>query len=602
MRQQSKRQAEVPASGVNRARRRGVWLLGFIALVVAPVGLSPAEARDRDQESLPPAIFFERPDEPTETEIARLIANSFGDQNKTPEARRQLVHRYGLLSVPQLTFEVRSAVSNRTKNQSTLWNALLTLGVLRDEYGPATQLWDSLDPMTRMLSSSEVYERVFAALALGSWHWREGERADRKVDDALYRDPTPRMKRDMSDSRAALVRSMTHFDAQLKKAAVLALAKRGGAKVANQVFETLGPLDPPAVPEVAWARLLAQGFLRARTDTVFTAPFRQGGSDNNMKLAAALSMSVAMLHDSPDGQPLPWVANHANLLRVLERAGIHPVDGPEVVFARGVLAWTRQLPDEWKRIWKIAVDPKSKERVAVAASQALLFCGHGWFKKDVLAWARGDGEYTLQEPVLAGFLLLAAMQGSKAGIEAAERYLKHAARRPKGDAAWDVRFHAAVGLARALAGGRITDRALRARAVGALEASLKAVHRDAPFRTALEAWLGEHADAIRGDAHFRPPEDSVRQLERSFTCPHALLSRDLVDVCVHRVNKFVLRVMNADNVQAVGGGGAEKAKTSLLFLKSYLTEYPYFSRLEFRMDRGAREPVRLAEGATGIDR
>lgn len=602
MRQDAKWQAAAPALRAVGRRRRAWRLLILVLLLAAPMGRNDAEARDRDREALPPPIFFEHPDALTASEIQDYIANSFGDQNKAPRARLQLVRRYGLLSVPLLLEEVRAAVSNRTKNQSGQWNSILTLGALRDEYGPAPQLWPALEPLVKTVGGSEVYERVFAALALGCWHWPEGELRDRRVPDSLHSDPTPRMRRQMINARTALVGAINHFDAQLKKAAVLALAKRGGADAANQLFAALGRLEPAAVPEVAWARLIAQGFLRARTETAFVAPFHAVGSDNNMKRAAALAMSVAMLQESPDGEPLPWVANHEKLLRTLERAGVHPVDGPEVVFARGVLAWVRQLPEEWRRIWKIAVDPGSNERVAVAASQALMFCGQGWFQKDVIKWASGGGDSTLQEPVLAGFLLLAAMQGKEAGIAAAERYLKHGARRPKGDRTWDVRFHAAVGLARALSANRITNRTLRGRAIDAMEAGLKTVHKDAPFRVALQSWLDTHAKLVRSDQHYRPAEDSVRALEASFTCPHALLSRDLIDVCVHRVNKFTLRVFNAHNVQPVAGGGTEKAKTPLLFLRKYLETHPYFSRLEFQLDRGAREAVTLPEGATGIDR
>lgn len=574
-------------------RRLAVVLLAF--LLLAP---GAANADDPDREALPPPIFFWQPDEQTAAEIDELLATAFGDRTKAPRARLQFVERYKLLAVPQLVDEVRAAVAGRTKNQSVLWNTLLTLCAMRDRLGPATHLWPAIDPINRVMASSEIFERTFAALALGSWHWTEAERqATTKGGELREAERTRRMKRDMETALRRLGDAAGDFNPLVRIAALLALAKRGGSHAGRTAMAAIGRLTG-ATPEVEWAALLTQAFLRERTGTPYLAALAT--NDRGLKRAAGLAISVGALQEGAGD--LDWVKRPRRILDALEKGELNAFDGPELVFARGVLIWQRQLTEEWKKLWEIAVNPRMDSEIAVAAAQALLFCGQGWFEKDVMRWARGESGRSLSEPVLAGFLLLAAMQGNADGVGAAARYLEHSGRRPKGTRAWDVRFHAAVGLARAFAAGKLVQPELRSQALDALKGGLRTVHKEAPFRQALERWIEVQGTAIEGDPHYRPPEASVRRLEGAFVCPHALLSRDLIDVCVHRVNKLTLRLFGAHNVQAVGGASADKVNTPLLFLRAYLEPYPYFSRLEFKWRRGARDLPTLPDDARSIDR
>lgn len=586
-------------------RRFGRWMPWLVPLLLFPT-TGAAESRDEDKEPVPPAIFFAVPDEPTRVEIGVLISNSFGDRNKVVHARELLLDRYRLLAVPQLVRELEGARSDRGKNQPGLLNSTLVVGAMRDAYGPSPHLWPALDPLLRVLVSQAVYERVFAALALGSWHWPEmTETRERPKAEgwAGSRDPTPKMKESLREAGRRLANAVRDDNPQVRKAAALALAKRGGRRSANELFDAVALRGPESVPEVNWAFLLARGFLRPRTPEAFFAPFLPGRTDNNLKRAAALSMSVAMLQEGPSGDLVPWVQDHAALLRTLKKAGVNPREGPEVVFARGVLAWKKQLTEEWPEIARISVDPGVNEQTAVAAAQALLFCGTDAFRKDVLRYALGEAKRAIpRDSVLAGYLLIATMQGTDRSIEAAARYLKNSGLRPKGGRAWDVRFHAAVGLARAFAAKRITGEGRRTAALDALRAGAAKLHKEAPFRLALKAWLDVEAPKIATDVNYRPSLAGVRTLESSFTCPYALLSRDLKEVCAHRANKFTLRILGAHNVQPPKAGAADKAQTQLLFLRSYLEAYPYFSRLEFLWERGARPQPGLRSGEVGIDR
>ncbi|MDJ0974904.1 MAG: hypothetical protein QNJ98_10630 [Planctomycetota bacterium] len=597
-----------PAPASNRRSRRALpgrlgRVLGCSLLLVALGPLGAVRADDPDREPLPPRTFFWQPDAQTAAEVADLLAKSFADRSKAPLARDQFVRRYKLLAVPQLVDEVRGAVAGRSTNQPVLWNTVLTLGAMRDRLGPARHLWPALEPLNRLLgASSEIFERTFGALALGSWHWTEAERQvtpeTPKGGEAHEAARTKRMKRQMDTTLRRLGDAVGDFNPYVRTAALLALAKRGGSHAGRATMDAIERLEG-ASPEVAWAALLAQAFLRERTGAPYLAALAT--DKRGLKRAAGLAVSVGALQEGAG--ELDWVKRPAKTLEALTRGELNPFDGPELVFARGVLTWQRQLNDEWEKLWQIAISPRMDSEIAVAAVQALLFCQQDWFKRSLMTWARGESGRTLSEPVLAGFLLLAATEGNAAGVGAAARYLEHPGRRPKGTRSWDVRFHAAVGLARAFASGAIKEPTLRTQALDALRGGLRSMHKEAPFRAELERWLEAHAERITKDAHHRPEEESVRRLEQAFTCPHALLSRDLIDVCVHRVNKLTLRLFGAHNVQPTSGDSPEKSNTPLLFLRSYLEAYPYFSRLEFQWRRGARDlPSLPADDPRSIDR
>jgi len=440
---------------------------------------------------------------------------------------------------------------------------------------------------------------MFAALALGSWHWPEAEQPNRdKGGDQLYLDATPRMKQQMGEALRRLTAAAGDFNPQVRTAALLALAKRGGIHAANAVKGAAASASG-AVPEVAWASLIAQAFLGERTGAPYLSALLQG--DRRLKRAAALAVSVGALQQG-SGET-EWGREPGRILATLESADLRATEGPEIMFARGVLVWKHQKTERYKAIFDIAVNPRTEREVAVAATQVLLFCEQEWFKRELVRWVRGEGDFKLRKQVLAGFLLLAASRGSAEGIEAVARYLTQPGRRPKGTREWDVRFYAAVGLARAFSEGRLVASSARAKALDALRGGLLSMHKQAPFRAALAQWLETNSVPIESDPHFRPLEQGVRRLEAAFVSRHALLSRDLTDACVHRVNRFTMRMLQVDNVQAVPAGSPEQSSTPLLILKADLEAFPYFSWREFLWERGARPAFTLGEGdPRSIDR
>jgi hypothetical protein len=563
-----------------------VALAGFLlALLLLP---SATHAGERDDlESVPPALLLRDPDPGTETEITDLIANSFADRTKAPRARRQLIHRYQMWSVPALLRELTSGGAN----ESGMWNSILTLAGHRDTHGPAPELRPALRGLRAMLDAAEPYRKAFGALALGCWHHVDAETPDAPRMDPLRADDAATLRRAMGDSLRRLTTLVHDGHPHVRTASVLALAKRGGeaARLALQDGLNIVAEKDNAANQDSWAAQIAYGFLRPPTGKPFFEALEV--DDTLLRRSAALGLSVAMLSEGA----APWTADQEAILDALARRTIVKRDGPEIVFARGVCAWKNQVTPEWKHIWNIAVQPSSERLVAIAAAQALLFCGESWFKKDVLKWAAGDGKFDDLEPgVLAGFLLLAAQSGKPEGLRAASEWLHNGARTPKGDRNWDVRIYAVIGLLRALSFGHFTTADERQRIIDALEAGLKIMHKDVCIRAALEAFLAVHKQKLLRDAFYRLPAESLDAFDDCFQCPYALLSRDLIDVCVHRVNAQVELMFNFDSLRPVKPG--DKTGTAQRMLKSYFDAYPYFRRLEFRVNRGARPAIPLPEG------
>ena len=382
----------------------------------------------------------------------------------------------------------------------------------------------------------------------------------------------------------------------MRTACILGLAKRGGKPARRALRDGLAVLTASgsAANQDSWAAQIAQGFLHPSSGAPFFEALEK--DDTLLRRSAALALSVAMLSEGAKD----WTADQEAILGALARRSVMKRDGPEIVFARGVCAWKNQVTPEWKKLWNIAVQPSSERLVSIAAAQALLFCGEGWFQKDVLKWAAGEGKFDDLEPgVLAGFILLAAQSGKPAGLRAATEWLRNGSRPPKAnDRNWDVRIYAVIGLLRALTFGHFTTVDERQRIIEALEAGLKQMHKDICIRGTLEAFLRDHKQKLLRDAFYRLPARSLEPFDKCFRCPYALLSRDLIDVCVHRVNAQVELMFNFDSLRAVKPG--DKTGTAQRMLRAYFAEYPYFRRLEFRIERGARPAIPLpqAEGVT----
>ncbi len=586
------RRSRGPRPTVPLAPRWSV-LPAALALCLVAVTMLPSKTyadEQGDLEPVPPVLLLRDPDPGTEAEIMDLIANSFADRIKAPKARRQLIHRYHMWSVPALLRELTRGGAN----ESGMWNSILTLAGQRDTHGPAPELRSVLRGLRGMLDAAEPYRKAFGALALGCWHHVEADTPDAPKMDPLRSDDAATLRRAMSDSLLRLTSLVHESHPHVRTASVLALAKRGGEASRRALRHGLAIVasTDKAANQDRWAAQIARGFLRHPQGAPFFAALTQ--DDALLRRSAALGLSVAMLSEGAAA----WTGDQEAILGALAHLTIVKRDGPEVVFARGVCAWKNQVIPEWKKLYNIAVQPSSERLVAIAAAQALLFCGEGWFKKDVLKWAAGEGKFDALEPgVLAGFLLLAAQSGKPQGLKAAVEWLRNGNRDPKAnDREWDVRIYAVIGLLRALTFGHFTTAEERQKIIEALEVGLTTMHKGICIRPALEAFLAEHKEKLLRDAFYRLPAESLRAFDDCFQCPYALLSRDLIDVCVHRVNAQVGLMFNFDSLRNMKPG--DKTGTAQRMLRAYFNAYPYFRRLEFRLDRGARPttPLPQAEG------
>ncbi len=570
---------------------------GLAALAIIFLCALPASAEDeRDFEPVPPQIFFPEPDAHHDPIIRAIIANSFADQNKTPVARERLVWQYHVWSVPALIDELVGG------NHTAIINSALTVAALRDRRGPAPELWETLNPLIKIADadSMDPWQRAVGCLALGCFHWREGVDRDRyrRVPDILNPDRSGAMQRSLQKADRVLLRRVLDDNAQVRAMALMALAKRGGDVTLQRLNERWNP-KVVADPVTPWAHLLTLAFLgEPHIDPFFDA---LDDDSSDMKRAAALALSVGMLIDRPP----EWTGNSDLILKRLSRADLsHQKQGPEAVFAMGVCIWKFQKILEWKRLWHIAETPSTKTEIAIAAAQMLLFCEERWFLDAAIRVAAGNSGRRAAPPVLAMCLLHAGQHGTRQGIEAVREYLRDPAERPRAEGGgWDVRFHAAVGLLRALHLGRIEDKELREQAVEALEDAVKTgMAKDAPCRIALERVLEEEAPKIKANTSNRISRAGLEAVENSFRCKYGLLAKDPIDACAHRVNEFMLEFWGLKTLTKGSPGDPKKDQQAQLYLKSYLDRYPYFSRVEFRHDRGWRKSVASPDDAMVFDR
>jgi hypothetical protein len=588
-----------------RARR----LLGLLLLGALPAGVVAAD----DREPRPRAIFFPEPDAEARRQMLDLVETSFGDVTKAVEAREVLVRRFGLWSAPLLAAHVDAAA-----NQTEAWNAALTLGTLRRVEGPSPALAVAVRPLSKLLRAREPYRRAFAALALGCWYGPESVR--RAAPPRLGAPDAAAVARQaLTEAQAALAHALGDDDPHVRIAARLALAKAGGMVASSQVGEYLRRSPPDANVEARAADLIPLGLLPGRDDARVLAALRDG--ESRVRAQAALAVACWAVGQRYGEGPETEVAAAARAaaldpsLQPSQNATLRMSDrdGAEAAFARGALALVAGTASTWEDLYALATTPSTEERTAVAAAQALLFSPPGAAVRSKMADLAGRnavGLQALKEPVLAAFLLVAGSDGTPAGVHACARFLKNRARDPKGRLEYDVRYHAAIGLVRALAARRVAPEA-RTLAVEALaegvRASLASEPGEPSFRTALEQVMGKGVQqALLADPDLALPETSSALLEASFHDPDALTAHDPIDVVVDRLNdavwlRFGLEAVSRAAVGAAGGvRTASREDVPLRVLLHWLDRYPYFTRLDLHRDRG-RVPAPPA-AAVDLDR
>ncbi len=579
---------------------RARFLPAFLACaLLAPVipSAADAEERDRNLEPVPPKIVFasregRRPDDKSSAEMARKeIARSFASLGSIRLARERLVYRFGLICAPHLEAVLLG------DNVTPHWNASLTVAALRSTYGPALELNRLLPPLAKKLTpqAGDFHTPAFAALAVGCFPWSQAMLPSHyaKMEGRYEAVPGSRRSveraiRALTEARASLLRRVDDPQNFLRVSALLALAKMGGPKARLGVAAMKPPPQNQFHPtEQRQAELIARALLEVNEPKPYLTALRD--SDRRVRAAGALAISVALLTESPAG----WTKNADAFLPILRNeAALTQEDGrAEAAFARGLYALRAGDEKAWNAVWSLAKMHTSEDRVAEAAAQALLFRRGAAWEKQVIEQA-GNSRTLLKEPVLAMLLLRSGEIATEKAIEACEKYLKSKSQRPAPDYTWDPRWYAVVGLLRSLHEGRIKSKALRARVIATLERAVdKVLDKKSVFRDELEAVLAAHgsllAEADETSLYKLPLED-VHRVERSFRCPCALFSLDPVDACVHRVNALVHLMFGLDGIKPAKPGEPVTDKQPERYLRHYLEEFPYFTRLDFRDDRGWR--------------
>jgi hypothetical protein len=568
-------------------------LLAGLAVVLAALPAGAAEP-PRDLDPIPPAIVFvPDPDGPkpgpgsTQAIAQREIGRGFASLGDVRATRHLLVRRIGLVSVPAL-----AEVLNE-KRGAYVWNAALTIAALRDTHGAAPELYPTLRSLFRQLSASgeDFHTAGFCALALGCFHWAEARLPERYRTWSGYAAvPGPMRVREkavrtLEEARAVILRLSEDPQAFRRVSALLSLAKFGGPK-ARAGLLTRKERDDAHIGEQQ-ARLIAHALVRDQEVKTFTKALRH--KDKKVRAAAALAIGVSLLVE----QPVAWTKDHEPLL---EAMGYHEInvkeDAAEVTFTRGLLALQREeAGKDFEALWGLAKTASTEIPIAEAAAQALLFADPTWFDEIAVEWA-GNARSILKHPVLALVLLRAGMVGTDRGVDACEKWLRNRAQRPDPDDVWDPRWYAAVGLMRALNAGRVKRADRRARIVDTLHRAVGHVlDRRSAFRAALAEILERHGRKITSAPEtriYRLPTEELQALEASFDCPHALLSREPIDVCVHRVNNMVGIMFGLDGIRESKQDKPSTDKQPEKYLKRYLEDHPYFSRLDFRLERGVR--------------
>ncbi len=557
------------------------FLLLACLMLMSVVSSGVAEEDLRDLEPTPPWVFFGTPDAVTEAEIYEEMVRGFGDLNQVVSARDRLVHRYGVWSATVLGRELQTA-----SNQPRTWNSALTAYALRDTLGNARELWPLAESLVRLVNEGgEPYERAFASLALGSFHGpRFVPDPPRDKDPLVVRVPEERARAALESGLAALGRRVTDGHPHVEVAAILALAKSGDPG-ARELLCAETCLQDSAHVEPRMAALLAMGLLPGQNDeAIFLSALQHG--ERRIRRAAALGASLQALLE----QPPAWTRSPRRVRRALLADPIRDdlEDGAEAVFARGVFAAVDGDAKDWRELLRIATTPSTQRETKRAAAQALLFCREPWFP-GALVERLGQAK-SLDPVVVAAFLAYLGLHATPEGVDIAHKYLSTGSLSPRGKSEWDVRYHAALGLLRALVQGRVTQPALRARMVEALEAGASRGLPAGPFRDALRGILELERRPILEDPRYLVPERRLEELEQTFEDPHGLLARDLRDVAVVRLNDMLPLVFNMNSRRPGAVGDRDKTEIPRRFLQAAVKAYPYFSRLEFLSERGRRAP------------
>jgi hypothetical protein len=414
---------------------------------------------------------------------------------------------------------------------------------------------------------------------------------------------------------------------EVATASALALGKHGGREAAEAVGARLGSASLAIQVEAREALLLAVGLLpvaEAHAHPFLAAALRS--EETRIRASAALAIAcwavATSTQDSPPGGGDP--AGRARAFEALLDPSqnvllrMHDRDGAESVFARGMLARITGRLATWEELLALAVTPSTEERTAVAAAQALLFAPPQSPVRAKMAEqaALPNVGRRLKEPVLAAFLVVSAGDGLPAGVRAAKGFLKAKSREPTGRLDYDVRYHAAIGLVRGFVKGTIAPEVRADAADGLVDGARAHLPHAAPgehaFRDALEDLVRPVRDTLATTGSL--PKDASKTLERWFHDPDALLAVDPVDVALDRLDDRVRSVLGLDSLaKAAAGAGAarvvNKEDQPQRLLLGWMEEERYFTRLDFRADRGlapaaapdaGRDPVR--ELRRGLDR
>jgi len=571
-------------------------LLGLLPLAAY------AEPTDRDREPMPPWVFFDEPDPQTADEITKEVAR-FADLNHVAPARDAMVRRFGPLCVRRL-LEVLGAEGRQPRNEPLMWNAALTAYALRNTWGNARELWPLVRPLDELLDEgAEPYRRAFAALGLGAFRG-PGFAPDPPLrpDPMLARLPEDEVRAALEEMLKALSRHVDDYNPAVRVGVALALGK-SGAPTARELLRAESRLQgssPDATVEGRQAVLLAVGLLPGQNDETLLVQALKD-EQREIRRAAALAASLQVLNDHPPG----WTNAPERMLRALKSPEIKMLleDGAEAVFTRGVMAASDLARDEWRDLFAIAQQPSTKDEVARAAAQCLLFCRESWFPAQVLRSVLEGVE--LKPTVLGAFLLLLGTEATPEGVRVCRDYLSNKGLRPRGKPEWDVRYFAAVGLLRALASGRLTDPEARATVLLALQDGIKRGLLPGAFKEALALLLDLEGRQLSENPNYALPEDRVLEVERSFFDPDGLFAIDLRDVAVVRLNDMVPVVFKVNSLKPGTPGDRDKTEMPRRYLKACQDAFPYFTRLDLRADRGRREPQRRLPGrddAAEVDR
>ncbi|MDA1194980.1 MAG: hypothetical protein O2894_07315 [Planctomycetota bacterium] len=593
---------------------RVLRLLGCLLLAASlpwARGAVAEEPGDREYEPLARDVVFADPaqgrlDPETDREIRDEIQRAFASLGSVVEARALLVQRYGLVCVPALADVLHAA-----NNVPEVWNTLLTVGALRDQEGPAFELSPILRPLVKVLQSTgDPHTNGMAALALGCFHYHQAELPERYREGRDEYVAVPgvavqwrRGAEALLEGRRELARQLEDPSAFTRIAATFALAKMGGREAAR---EFLSHDAPAANPEPRRARLLARAFLAADDAKAFERVLwgvESKAAQTNERASAALAVAVATLQEIPPD----WAVDTERVLRHLRGTGTGlPEERAERIFAEGACAWLNQDSDAWRALWDEAVRASAEDLVATAAAQILVHCPDAEIGERMLRAATGSSR-ALKPSVLSLVLLRTGESGQSDGLASLAEWLRVKSKRPAPDVRWDPRWYAAIGLLRALHAGRIKPQPERQLVVDALrKAAGGTLDKDAGLRAVLSGLLEVHGDRLvnaEEGALYRLPRPEVDRAEASFVCRYGLLTADPVDACVLRLNAMVADIFGLENIPPwKAGGEGNREGQPQRFLKRYLEAYPYFSRLEFRTERGRRPAPALAADAKGIDR